>query len=83
MNFEVICFKTAFKICILKICDIYLNSKYFLNQNISQDSKKFWGIFVVHKFPKKVLSNLVKLQKTTEITKIGKYSPMRLRIESK
>ena len=58
MNFEVICFK----ICILKICDIYLNSKYFFNQNISQDSKNS-GEFLWYIIFEKSFSNLVKLQK--------------------
>ena len=39
MNFEVTCFKISFTVCILKICEFYLNSKYFGNQNLSQDSR--------------------------------------------
>ena len=53
-NFGVTCFKIGFTICILKICEFYLNSKNFGNQKLSQDSKKsgeflwyinFWKIF--------------------------------------
>ena len=35
----VTCLKIDFKNCTLKICDIYLNSKYFANQILSQDSR--------------------------------------------
>ena len=60
MNFEVTCFEIGFTFCILKICDIYLNSKYFFNQNISQDSRNSEE-FLWYIIPQKV-SNLVKLQ---------------------
>ena len=39
LNFEITCFKIGCTICILKFCEFYLNSKYFYNQNISQDSR--------------------------------------------
>ena len=41
MNIEVACFKIGFTIRSLKICDIYLNSKYSLNQITSLDSRNF------------------------------------------
>ena len=71
MNFEVTCFKIGSKNCSLKIYDIFLNSKYFFNQNISQDSK-ILGNFCGALFFEKVFSNLVKLQKNEKDTKIGK-----------
>ena len=44
--------------------------------------KEFWGIFVVHNFSEKFFQSWSNFEKTTEITKISKYLPMRLRIES-
>ena len=63
MKFEVTCFEIGFKNCILEICDVYVNSKFFFNQNISKGFKKYWEIFVIHNFSKKFFSNLVKLRK--------------------
>ena len=38
MSLEVTCFEIGFKNCILKIGNIYLYSKFFFNQKISEDS---------------------------------------------
>ena len=62
MNFEVTCYQIGFKNCNLKICDIYLTSKNFFDQNISQDSRKS-GELLWYIIPRNFLSNLVKIQK--------------------
>ena len=48
LNFEVTCYKTGFKNCILRICNIYINSKSFLQSKHITGLKKLCGIFVVH-----------------------------------
>ena len=62
MNFEVTCFKMSFTICILKICDFYLNSKYFCNQNIWQDSRNF-GEFLWYMTSRKSFFELGQISK--------------------
>ena len=52
--------KFVLRFVFLKIRDIHLNSNYFFNQNISQDSREF---FVVFNFSEKFIYNWVKLQK--------------------
>ena len=63
----------SFTIYILKICEFYLYSKYFGNQNISQDSRnsgEFWWYIIFRK-------SFFKLGKTSKkqhiLPKIGKY----------
>ena len=55
---------------------IFPQSKYITG------SKKFWGNSVAHSFSKKFLT-CSNFRKTTELTQIGKYQPMRLLIKSK
>ena len=72
MNFEFTCFKIGFRNCILKFCDIHLNSNYFFNQNTAQEGlKKFWGIFVVHNVSEKVFSTW-SIFKKNDIIETGK-----------
>ena len=72
-------YEMGFTISILKICEFYnqniLAIKIFWQSKYITGFKKFWGIFVVHNFSKffQSWSNVEKRQ----ITKIGKYQPLR------
>ena len=66
-------FKIGFKICILKICEFYLYSKYFGNQNISQNSRNSGEFLWYIIFWKSFFQTWSNFKKTTAITKIGKY----------
>ena len=55
MNLELTCSKIGFENCILKVCGIYVNWKYFFKQNISQDFPKiFRNNWNPLKSPKKI-----------------------------
>ena len=83
MHFEVTCFDIGFENRILKIRDIYVNSEYLFNQNISQDSRNS-GEFLWHIVSRKVFSNLVKLQKKRQrLPKLANINQLRFRIENK
>ena len=52
---------------ILFVFKIFRQSKYILG------FMKFWGIFVLDNFSKKFFQSWSNFEKTTKITKIGKY----------
>ena len=73
MNFENTCFKTGFKNCILKIRDVYLNSKFVVNRNLSQDSINSVDFLWYITSQKKFLPKCSNFKNPAEVTKEGKF----------
>ena len=72
MNWEVTGFEKDFEMYILKICDIFANSNFFYNQNISMDSRSCGECLWYEISRKNFFLTWSNFKNRAQITKVGK-----------